>query len=197
MPCLLFTRLSCLSDPLFYWVDQHNTKNKQLFSVKLKQVIITFKTLNTEIQCYHLTDGCLIIITKHKLWYVIYQYDLLDAGIEASACARKSTTSTSTSSTNWLSWVRFSIVCNLLWGAFQWEIWPPTGTTVFPRIEAPGVYWYKRLGPPACIRGPAFIRGNTVLVENRDFFSYLNCVWSTPPLERSPSDYCQGLVRKS
>ena len=36
--------------------------------------------------------------------------------------------------------------------------------TVFPRIEAPSVYWYKRLGPPACIRGPAAIRGNTVFI---------------------------------
>ena len=31
--------------------------------------------------------------------------------------------------------------------------------TVFPRIEAPGLYWYNFVRPPACIRGPACIQG--------------------------------------
>jgi len=30
--------------------------------------------------------------------------------------------------------------------------------TVFPRIEAPGLYWYNFVRPPACIRGPACIQ---------------------------------------
>ena len=31
--------------------------------------------------------------------------------------------------------------------------------TVFPRIEAPGLYLYNYVRPPACIRGPACIQG--------------------------------------
>ena len=62
-------------------------------------------------------------------------------------------------------------------------------TTVFPRIEAPGVYWYKRLGPPACIRGPAFIRGPASINTNgsdprctvHEYQQYTGCtVLSTP-----------------
>jgi len=62
-------------------------------------------------------------------------------------------------------------------------------STVFPRIEAPGVYWYKRLGPPACIRGPAFIRGPASINTNgsdprctvHEYQQYTGCtVLSTP-----------------
>ena len=31
--------------------------------------------------------------------------------------------------------------------------------TVFPRIEAPGLYEHNCVRPPACIRGPACIQG--------------------------------------